>query len=179
MKKKLEMLLSVVLVLGIVFLGFIAYGSINNRWYKIINVTSGSMSPIFEEKDLIVVFKTTPDKVKVGDIVTFSVGNNLDTHRVVEIRGNEFITKGDANEFADEWDTIKIVPAAKYIFRIQKLGYLMSFLRKTASPLVDRKSSSIIIRAANPTPKPILESKKVTTPTSITESEKPNNSEPN
>lgn len=70
-------------------------------------VLSGSMSGTFSKGDVVVSKPIAPEKVEIGDVITFKA-QNVDstrtetvTHRVVEIltgaEGPEFVTKGDAN----------------------------------------------------------------------------------
>lgn len=129
-----SIILIVFLVLLSLFLLFIGYGAgVNNRFYKLLMVTSGSMSPTFETGDLIMIVKIDPKKVKVGDIVTFQTKEKeILTHRVVEIKADsEIITKGDANEEIDSWtDGWKLGKVETiYLLKIPKLGQAISWLQ--------------------------------------------------
>jgi signal peptidase len=172
-----KIILIVFLVLVFLFLLFIGYGAgINNRFYKILIVTSGSMSPTFDPGDLIVVTKIDPENVKVGDIVTFQTKEKgILTHRVVEIKTDgEIVTKGDANQTVDFWsngwklEKVEII----YRFKIQKLGYAVSGLQNffskfvgllpgntTGAYLSDTEKTGMSLTAgewAVPTPSPAL-----------------------
>ena len=74
---------------------FVSTGS---GWLIII---SGSMAPLIQIKDQILIKKTTPSHIHLGDIITFWQGNILVTHRVIRKftkNGNTyFIEKGDRN----------------------------------------------------------------------------------
>jgi signal peptidase I len=129
-----SIILIVFLVLVFLFLLFIGYGAgVNNRFYKLLVVTSGSMSPTFEAGDLIMIVKVDPEKVKVGDIVTFQTRDKeILTHRVVEIKPDgEIVTKGDANEEVDSWtDGWKLGKVETiYVFKFPKLGFAISWLQ--------------------------------------------------
>lgn len=63
-------------------------------------VLSGSMEPTLSVDDMIIVEKT--DDYEVGDVVMYQGEVNTVTHRIVEINGDEVITKGDANNTTDE-----------------------------------------------------------------------------
>ena len=73
------------------------------------------------------------DVVAVGDAITFVMNESLvvATHRVVEIdlQNQCFITKGDANQFADaapvHFNNLIGVPR----FRIPLLGYVSNFVQ--------------------------------------------------
>ena len=67
---------------------------------SLLKVISGSMSPIIEVDDYIIIYKT--NVYKVGDIITYKDNNNsLVTHRIIDIKENEIITKGDFNSTVD------------------------------------------------------------------------------
>lgn len=92
--------------------------------------TSGSMSPVFDAGDVVVVKKVSNRNISVGDIVTFSRRENpsmVITHRVVRVDvpvggEPEFVTKGDANSVADAAP----VPASRVVGvfsgRVPRLG---------------------------------------------------------
>lgn len=116
------------LVLFIVFLLFLAYGHINNRWYKLIYIRSDSMKPTFQAGDLICITKP-PYEIKPGMIICFQIKGDIVTHRVVDIDENgSFITKGDANEITDDWSDYQIKKVAGiYQFKIPYLGYPIGY----------------------------------------------------
>ena len=154
--RKTPLIKIVLTVLGsllFLFLAFIAYGvAVNNSFYKLILVTSDSMTPVFKSGDLIMIVRVDPDQVKVGDIVTFQTKDHkLLTHRIVEIKEDgEIVTKGDANEEADRWSDgwkLKKV-SAKYVARIPIVGRFMSwikgsFVNETGAWLKDTKKLQI------------------------------------
>jgi signal peptidase I len=93
------------LVLAVaVFSLFVAYGTmVDNRWYKIVAIDGGSMSPSIRQGDAILVTRP-PATLKEGMIVVLQVNGRLVTHRVVTVRRDgSFTTKGDANDHADDW----------------------------------------------------------------------------
>ena len=75
--------------------------------WRVNAVLSGSMEPALKVGSLVVTRPVEPDKVEVGDMITFnpvSVGENMITHRVIGIAMNSpihFATKGDANDKPD------------------------------------------------------------------------------
>lgn len=77
--------------------------------YKPFFIMSGSMEPTIHTHQLVVAVPITPDKVKVGDIVTYDLHSTLNRnikktiiHRVIAIDNDKFIFKGDNNSKADE-----------------------------------------------------------------------------
>ena len=107
-------------------------------------VMTGSMEPTIMAGDLIVDKMVDPDKLKVGDVISFTDpdGNGVTvvTHRIVEITGQDgelaFRTRGDANNTEDK----ALVPASKvlgiYRHRIQGLGKVCMFMQTTAGLVV-------------------------------------------
>lgn len=89
-------------------------------------VLSGSMEPALSTDDLIVVRRT--QEVAVGDIVVYQNGTILVVHRIVAIDGDSVVTKGDANNVADDpigRDAIK----GTVLFRIPWGGAAVSLIR--------------------------------------------------
>lgn len=68
--------------------------------YTVFEISTGSMAKTLNIYDVIVV-KITKD-VEKGDIITFKQDDELITHRIMEINGDELITKGDANNTEDK-----------------------------------------------------------------------------
>ncbi|MBE6972007.1 MAG: signal peptidase I [Ruminococcaceae bacterium] len=92
-------------------------------------VLSGSMEPALSIDDLIVVCRT--QDVAMGDIVVYQDGNILVVHRIVNIDGDRVITRGDANNVADDpigRDAIKGV----VVFRIPRGGAAVALIRSPA-----------------------------------------------
>jgi len=96
-------------------------------------VLSGSMQPLFNPGDMVVIERLDPGSVAVGDIVAFHPPNAEDektlvTHRVVEIVNDDgkiyLRTKGDNNEDVDPF----LVPAenvvGRAVFSLPYIGYL-------------------------------------------------------
>lgn len=70
---------------------------------NILEISSNSMLPIFKKGDFILIKKQ--QEYSVGDIITYEMEEDNKkyyiTHRIIEKYGNEYITKGDANNRAD------------------------------------------------------------------------------
>lgn len=98
-------------------------------------VLSGSMSGTAEDHievgDLIFTRQADTDDLQVGDVISFMDGGVVVTHRIVSISADrgEFITKGDANNTADEpVEAQQII--GRYAGRIPKLGDFALFLQR-------------------------------------------------
>lgn len=84
--------------------------------YSFFQVKTGSMSGTMEIGDIIVV-KLTKD-VKENDIITYQKDQMLITHRIIEKQGESLITKGDANNSADEpITTSEVIGKVVYTFK--------------------------------------------------------------
>lgn len=108
--------------------------------YKPFIVLSGSMEPAILAGDLIVTKEIAPETIKVGDVISFRVENNIVvSHRVTEIiteGGLFFLTKGDANI---GMDATRVEPEAiegLYIWRGAGLGKFALFLQTPIGMLI-------------------------------------------
>lgn len=66
---------------------------------KIFNVKTGSMEDKIHTGDYILLCRK--NEYHIGDIVTYKVGDYYITHRIIEIKNDKIITKGDANNTVD------------------------------------------------------------------------------
>lgn len=74
--------------------------------YRVYTISSGSMEPTYEVGDVVLIKKTPAEDLKVGDVITYEIGNITVTHRLVSITEGadnieRYTTKGDANEVND------------------------------------------------------------------------------
>ncbi|GBC69491.1 Signal peptidase I W [archaeon HR01] len=119
--------------------------------YPLLVVKSGSMRPVIEVGDIILVTPVAVDDIRAsptnGDVIVFyrpgekGAGNAIIVHRAVGKVAGGFITKGDANSAPDYWSP---VPPDHILGRWTGikipywtgLGYLSLFLRgEYLSPL--------------------------------------------
>ncbi len=107
--------------------------------YKILNVLSGSMEPVIQTGDAIVIRPLSEgEKIGEGDIITFHTGENEDiliTHRVVgvvSINGEPaaYVTKGDANDSEDLFTVARDQIVGIYEWRLPYFGYISNFVHK-------------------------------------------------
>ena len=115
-------------------------GSVSNLGgFTPMTVQSDSMSPTFDQGDLIVIKTCDTSKLQVGDIVTFHtiIENQyaLNTHRIEsidELNGmRSFTTKGDNNDVADTHIISDGDIVGQYVFKIPGMGKVMDFLSST------------------------------------------------
>lgn len=105
--------------------------------YMPMSVLTGSMRPVLEPGDMIIVRKKDPGAIQTGDVITYRMdANTLVTHRVVEIvnkDGNlQLRTKGDANNTEDERLVASNQVIGSLFVRIPYGGYAAKFVRNPA-----------------------------------------------
>ncbi|MCL2813887.1 MAG: signal peptidase I [Oscillospiraceae bacterium] len=103
-------------------------------------VLSGSMEPAILAGDLVFIKTVDPLTLKTGDIISFKEGNNIVTHRIVELteKGGEpaFLTRGDANNTSDRTPVTYSQLEGIYLFRIGMLGTLAIFIQTPMGMLI-------------------------------------------
>ena len=99
--------------------------------YALSVVRSDSMKPVFAAGDMVV---TVPPgsllgrEIAPGSIVTYDLGAERITHRVISIDNNDLVTKGDANEEPDPRPVAMSQVEGTYLFRIPYVGRLSVFV---------------------------------------------------
>lgn len=100
--------------------------------YQIKTVLSGSMEPEIKTGSIIVV-KAGGDKTRFqpNDVITYITEENIPvTHRITEVLdgGEQYITKGDANDAVDLHPVLAENIVGEYVgFTVPYLGYVVSF----------------------------------------------------
>ena len=101
--------------------------------FKTYEIVSRSMEDTINKNDIIVVKKVDKNEINKNDIISFDNGNEIITHRIVEIENINgqtlYTTKGDNNRFEDDEKISFEQIEGKYVFKLSKLGYLMNFLK--------------------------------------------------
>lgn len=129
----LSTLLLIVLALGVVTIAVPRIFGV-----KMFVVLGSSMEPNIHVGDLVYVFPTDYEDIKVGDVVTFVIGEELTvaTHRVIakDEANEKLTTKGDHNWIEDGPISYKnVVGVVKII--IPKGGYVFNFLSAPAGKI--------------------------------------------
>ena len=104
---------------------------------QVYTVLSGSMEPNYPVGSLIYVKKVDPQSLKVGDAISFVIGDHtVATHRIVEVIPDEktpdvirFRTKGDNNDVADENSVHSANVQGKVVGHLPLLGYVANFVQ--------------------------------------------------
>ena len=110
MKKKKFFILKIILIVIVsIIIGFSLYSFNVKRLgsqipmpfgFGIATVESGSMSPVFNKGDAVII--VPQEEYNVEDIVAYRDGSSVTTHRIIEENLNgTFVTKGDNNPSQD------------------------------------------------------------------------------
>ena len=152
-KKVLTIAVRVVLWIIILLAALFAFTTLATRnnqsvaniaGYTPMTVLTDSMSPTFNSGDLIIIKKTDPSTLQVGDIVTFHtiIENEyaLNTHRVIDIVQEAgyrtYHTKGDNVAVEDPRSIIDADIVGKYVGRLPYVGHVMQFLSSSVGFLI-------------------------------------------
>lgn len=125
-------------VIGTILIIIVAYAvignlaSLNNTLYNVVHfrnyvVLTGSMEPSISPGDYVTILKINKNKLKEGDVITYTRENADVTHKIVSIDGDTVITQGTANNIADDPITKDDI-IGKCVFKIPKVGYIMKFM---------------------------------------------------
>ena len=103
---------------------------------SIYEVITDSMTPEYPVGSVIYVEKIQPEKVKVDDVITFSIGTDTSqvmTHRVVAIDSENqiFTTKGDANKDVDVSPVAFQRVLGKPVYSIKHMGVWVQVFEST------------------------------------------------
>lgn len=121
----LNILISIVMIIMLFGIYYIVQIKFQNKeyanmfGYTFFEVATGSMSPTIEIGDIVIV-KVTKD-ISQNDIIVYKDGKDFITHRLINIKRNELITKGDANNSEDKSITLEQV-LGQVIYTIPKVG---------------------------------------------------------
>ncbi len=96
-------------------------------------ILSGSMVPVMNIGDVVIIHKITGTEAKMGDIIMFPMGSMKVTHRIIAIQEEDgerfFVTKGDANQDPESDLLTERQVQGKVVLNIPKLGYITLLLR--------------------------------------------------
>ena len=91
------------------------------------------MKPALQPGDLIISSVVKTDNIQLDDIVVFKTEDDtILTHRIISKKGNEFITKGDANNINDRGILTEDRIIGKQMVRIPFIGKLIVFTQSIA-----------------------------------------------
>ena len=128
--KRFQHVLSLLSYVPILMLVLLAYGSVENRWYRVVTIDGNSMPPTLWYGDLIII---TPPKADIAPdtIIVMGLDGSLVTHRLIGYNEQgRPITKGDANEAPDSFSNPDLQIVGIYRARVPGLGYPLLLLRQ-------------------------------------------------
>lgn len=116
----------------------------------VFTVLSGSMEPAYHTGGCVYVKETDPQKLEVGDVVTFRLsGNTIATHRIIEVSEENgtrsFRTKGDANEEADNSLLTPDRIIGKVVFGLPYLGFLAAYIQSKSGRYAAIAAGALIL----------------------------------
>ena len=101
--------------------------------YKTYEIVSRSMENTINKNDVIVVKDVPKTEIKLDDIIAFNNGEEVITHRVIDIENIDgktfYTTKGDNNRYPDKDKITYEQIEGKYVFKINKFGYFLNILK--------------------------------------------------
>ena len=100
--------------------------------YSQLVVISGSMQPAIDPGDLLIIRQE--EAYRPGDIVTFTEGESLVTHRLLEVNGDTALTRGDANNTDDPPVSLSRI-RGRMVLRVPAIGRLILYLRSSQGTL--------------------------------------------
>lgn len=127
----------IVLILLVVLIQKVSNNNISLAGFRVFNIASGSMMPVYEVGDILISKSIEPSQIEIGDDVVY-MGKKGDfqgktvTHRIIEKTQEEdgtytFRTKGTANEDVDP--TIKGSQIyGKIVYKVQTLSFISKII---------------------------------------------------
>ena len=91
---------------------------------------SGSMRPIMDVGDVAILMKTSVDEIRPGDVIQYRSSNGMVIHRVIAMKDDYFITKGDACGSPDPDPVHPSQVMGKVTMIIPKIGWASIMLRE-------------------------------------------------
>lgn len=106
-------------------------------------IVSPSMQDTIDVHDMIIIQQKK--EYRKNDIITFKDGQEYTTHRIADIQGDKFVTKGDNNNSADiiPVDASQIV--GKVVLVIPKAGKVINFLRTPIGMLIIIAAGALLL----------------------------------
>lgn len=108
--------------------------------FSVMKIQTGSMEPEYRTGSVIITREVSPEKLKVGDVISFyvsagSIVDQVNTHRIQEIQYiksdlRQFVTKGDANQTVDEYPVLQTRVIGKVVCNLGVFsGSVIGFLQ--------------------------------------------------
>ncbi|MEM4485133.1 MAG: signal peptidase I [Sulfolobales archaeon] len=99
-------------------------------------IISGSMEPALGIGDIALILRIrNPSEVNIGDVIAFWYEKQVLIHRVINITGDGFVTKGDAVSSPDPFEVKTNHLIGRVVGSIPKIGWVAIILRSTPEGL--------------------------------------------
>lgn len=135
MKKALRIVTDLILAAAV--LSALLFFILQIRGIQIYTVVSGSMEPEIHVGSVCFIDTEVPyEQIQEGDVIAYSKGELLVTHRVTGVSEQGLETKGDANAHSDGISTTKRNYRGRNIGAIPYLGYAMMFLQTERGKII-------------------------------------------
>lgn len=122
MKKSIKILFFLTFLLFLIIL----YFNKSQNPFSLFQITSGSMMPEIQVGEIVILIRK--QEYKENDIITYQVNNSyFVTHRIVKLKEEGYITKGDANNIEDKEIVKKQDVKGKVIFHSKVLGKVFKY----------------------------------------------------
>lgn len=97
-------------------------------------IISGSMKPVIQVNDVVLIKEVPQSEINEGDIISFNSAGEIITHRIINIEISDrgellYTTQGDANNIEDDAKIIFENIEGKYIGKIPKIGKIILALK--------------------------------------------------
>lgn len=132
--KRIMEIIAIILIYNIIL---IIVSSINGKDFSILGykayiVDTNSMEPTINVGDIVIVKKVKEDKLKQGDVITFTEEGEVITHRITKVeteeKGTQYVTKGDNNNTEDTFKIRYNDIIGEEILTIPRLGKTVQIL---------------------------------------------------
>lgn len=136
-QNKLKKVLYIVLIIFIYNVIVVLFSSINNNQnlqifgQKYYIISTNSMSPTINKYDVVVSKSVKQNELKVGDVITYQINDEVITHRISRIEEQDkiyYYTKGDNNVDEDKRKITFNDIKGKEIYIIPKFGKIIKIL---------------------------------------------------
>lgn len=125
--KKILGISFLIFLIFLLIINFVIVFNVSFFGYRIYKVSSKSMEPKLKYNDFILIKKSKSyDK---NDIITFNVDGGTITSRIVEVKDERIISKGDAIDFNNDAITKDMI-VGKMVYKFIVLTFINYFLFK-------------------------------------------------
>ena len=135
-----EIIIYVLIIIGLIWIAPKALSFALETPYPMAAISSNSMWPVLKQGDIIFIKNISPENIKVDDIIVWQQEEKgFVIHRVIKIKEDAIVTRGDANTAEDPPVAFEKIVGKMLEFRgnalkIPYLGKITEVVRKVKSP---------------------------------------------